>query len=355
MIFLTLRHRQRDEEKRRKKEEKEAKRQREKEQRVDVDAELRKARERDAQARERRRSFNQGGTAPFPSFQGGGVVGGHPATAAAYQTANPGYPATPYTAGYNGVPAATGYESREGKYSTGVGISDLDRQFGELDVGNRESGMARPARYQMEAERTRKLSNNAAGSYPAAYPGVSAQVPNAYPVAPYTNPSPNMRPGDSPQASFISSAYGNSNYAATAQMARPTTPYGGGGAQVYPPGHVMEGRVMTGATTPLSGPGSIPAASGVSYSMGQAPFPPAMHVPDPNTADQGQLAAPEGFSRPINAAQAFTPFEKMKVQDMDELVQSAPRMPAVLQPHDTYQVDCKFTTFRLLHSHLQFN
>ncbi|KAJ7228940.1 hypothetical protein GGX14DRAFT_346039 [Mycena pura] len=312
---------QRDEEKRRKKEEKEAKRQREKEQRVDVDAELRRARERDAQARERRRSFNQGGTAPFP-------------------TANPGYPATPYTAGYNGVPAATGYESREGKYSTGVGISDLDRQFGDLDVGNRESGMARPARYQMEAERTRKLSNNAAGSYPAAYPGVSAQVPNAYPVAPYTNPSPNMRPGDSPQASYISSAYGNSNYAATAQMARPTTPYGG--AQVYPPGHVMEGRLMQGATPPLSGPGSIPAASGVSYSMGQAPFPTAMHVPDPNTADQGQLAAPEGFSRPINAAQAFTPFEKMKVQDMDDLVQNAPRMPAVLQPHDTYQADCNF-------------
>jgi hypothetical protein len=64
-----------------------------------------------------------------------------------------------------------------------------------------------------------------------------------------------------------------------------------------------------------------------------------MQMADPNAADQGQLAAPEGFSRPINAAQAFTPFETMKIQDMDDLIQNAPRMPVVLGTHDVFASD----------------
>ncbi|KAJ7688445.1 hypothetical protein B0H17DRAFT_1169540 [Mycena rosella] len=360
---------QRDEEKRRKKEEKEAKRQREKEQRSsqtfggDADSELRKARERDAQAmatRERRKSFNQPGGVPssmaFPTSGGGG----YPAVGATgYPPANPGYPATPYTAGYNGVPAvAQGYEQRDRKYSTGAGISNLDQQFGDLDLdrygGDRErkvSGLSRPSRYQTETERVRKVSSNlgerpaynTAGSYPSgAYPSAyPTQAGNPYPASQYSHPSPNMRPGESPQVAFASSTYGNSNYpAAAASMARPTTPYGGGQVAVYPPGHIMEGRPIPGATPPIPGVGA-PGGMG-SYNpagQAQAPFPGAMQMPDPNAADQGQLAAPEGFSRPINAAQAYTPFETMKIQDMDDLIQNAPRMPAVLGPHDVFASD----------------
>ncbi|KAJ7507467.1 hypothetical protein B0H11DRAFT_1967227 [Mycena galericulata] len=352
---------QRDEEKRRKKEEKEAKRQREKEQRSgqgygDADNELRKARERDAEAmaaRQRRSSFNQGAvpnSMAFPSS--GGVSGGYPAVGAAgYPPANPGYPTTPYTAGYNGVPAAVpAYDQRDRKYSTSAGFSDLNRQFEDLDVGGDRdrpvNGMSRPTRYQAEPERSRKASGNfgerptfnSTGSYPSgAYPtAYSAQMPgNQYPQSQYSNPSPNMRPGESPQVPYASSTY-TANYppAAGPQMAWPTTPYGGG--QVYPPGHIMEGRPMPRATTPIPGAG---AALGASYPTGQAPFPTGMQMPDPNAADQGQLAAPEGFSRPINAAQAYTPFETMKIQDMDDLIQNAPRMPAVLQPHDVYPSD----------------
>ncbi|KAJ7068008.1 hypothetical protein C8F01DRAFT_586101 [Mycena amicta] len=280
---------QRTEEKRRKKEEKEAKRQREKEQRMTdtaADADLRRARERDAQAttRERRKSFNQGVAAPgaqaFP--------------------ANPNYPTTPYTAGYN--------------------VADLNQQFGEMDVA---TGMARPLRYQTDAERTRKISNNITqqAPYVAAYPA-------------YGNPSPNMRPAETAQAA---SAYGNTtvtypaNYPPAAAMGRPTTPYTG---SIYPPGHMMEGKPM-GTTPPIPGV----ATSASSYTSAQAGVYPQMQMPVPDTTDQGQLPSPEGFNRPVNTALAFTPFEKMKVQDMTELVLSAPRMPVALQPHDVYPSD----------------
>ncbi|KAJ7276143.1 hypothetical protein B0H12DRAFT_1083793 [Mycena haematopus] len=343
---------QRDEEKRRKKEEKEAKRQREKEQRngqgySDADNELRKARERDAQTMGRRKSFNQGAVPNSLAFPGSS--GGYPAVTGAtgYPPNNAGYPTTPYTAGYNGVPPS-GYDQRERKYSTGV--SDLDRQFGDMGLdrngeyglGERErkvSGLSRPRTYQAEAERARKMSNNfgersayqTTGSYPstgysntAAYP---TQTGAPYPSA-YSNTSPNMRPGESPQVPYPPPR---------GSMPRPTTPYGGpGGAlpygsgqAVYPPGHIMEGKPIPGATPTI--PGAVPGA--------YAPFPQQMGMVEPTTNDQGQLAAPEGFSRPINAAQAFTPFEKMKVQDMDSIVDNPPRMPAVLQPHDVFPSD----------------
>ncbi|KAJ7638584.1 hypothetical protein FB45DRAFT_903294 [Roridomyces roridus] len=344
---------QRDEEKRRKKEEKEAKRQREKEQRgADADSELRKARERDAEARQRRGSFNQGANSmAFPPAAGGG----YPTASPGYPTTNPGYPpATPYTAGYNGA-APTPYDQRDRKYSTGGGIPDLNRQFEDLgiDRSGEHTGLPRPARYQTEAERTRKVSSNFGGDRPA-YPAAGPYAPAAGPYAPAGGPypptypaqtpagqyppsqfsaSPNMRtPGETPQLPYTTPAYA-ANYppaAAAPPMARPTTPYGGAGAaapQYYPPNHVLSGQPIARATTPI--PGAPPA-------MG--PYPPGMQNPDPNV-DQGQLAAPEGFSRPVNAAQAFTPFEPMKIQDMDELVQNVSRMPAVLGPHDVYSTD----------------
>lgn len=49
---------------------------------------------------------------------------------------------------------------------------------------------------------------------------------------------------------------------------------------------------------------------------------------------------PEGFARPPNLAQPYTPFDPMKVLEMDELeVLAPPRMPVVLGPHDVYPED----------------
>jgi hypothetical protein len=52
-----------------------------------------------------------------------------------------------------------------------------------------------------------------------------------------------------------------------------------------------------------------------------------------------QLAAPEAFSRPPNAAQPYTPFNVMRVQDMDDFYDQIPRMPLVLDTHDVYHQD----------------
>lgn len=51
------------------------------------------------------------------------------------------------------------------------------------------------------------------------------------------------------------------------------------------------------------------------------------------------LPPPEGFSRPPSSAQSYTHFENFKVQDVDDLMQSMPRMPAVLTTHDVYHQD----------------
>ncbi|KAI9067660.1 hypothetical protein FKP32DRAFT_1672946 [Trametes sanguinea] len=56
-------------------------------------------------------------------------------------------------------------------------------------------------------------------------------------------------------------------------------------------------------------------------------------------AQQGMLTVPEGFGRPPNRAQPYTHFDIMKIQDMDELLEAIPRMPAVLVPHDVYHED----------------
>ncbi|KAF7331865.1 hypothetical protein MKEN_00066600 [Mycena kentingensis (nom. inval.)] len=326
---------QRDEEKRRKKEEKEAKRQREKGIRAGVDhgdAELRKARERDAQAaaKERRKSFNQGqGMQPFPT------AGANP-----YQPANPGYPTTPYTAGYAVPPSAGLYEPRERK--TSANVTDLNQQFGEMGLGMAGQPMPRPAQYQTDAERTRKMSGNFGqpGAYPpntygaSPYPAYPAGAPG-YPATanPYSNPSPSMRPGESPQPPYSTTTYVNASYPAGTVPGHPATPYAGA---VYPPGHVMEGKpIPAGATPP------IPPSAAASY-MTAGPPPagyPQMQVPVADSGDQGQLPAPEGFSRPVNTHQLFTPFEKMKVQDMNELVINAPRMPVALQSHDVLPSD----------------
>lgn len=87
-------------------------------------------------------------------------------------------------------------------------------------------------------------------------------------------------------------------------------------------------------------------AGGGHISRGPSPSPYGANPPgaypgsaqSPN-ADQGMLPAPEGFSRPPNAAQSYTNFETMKIQDMEEFLEQIPRMPLVLVPHDVYHED----------------
>jgi hypothetical protein len=379
-LFINLfLNRQRDEEKRRRKEEKESRRIREKDligqTRTDVDHELRKAREKDAQAavsRERRKSFNQGapgapgalpGSLAFPTSVGGG---------------NPGYTGYPAYTSTGGAPP----------YGRSTGVGDLDRQFGDLDLdrnreygGERErkiSGLGRPRKYSINesaAERARKISGNFSGDRPGVYntPGTYPSVPgpytrpypsaagavNPYPTAgsQYPMPSPGIRPGEAPYAPAATSAYSSSNYPSSPgrgmggadALVRPTTPYGSVGSassQGYPRGHILDGQATgprSRATTPI--PGAM-GSSSVTFPSGPVPFPqPTIPGASPNLSKQvafpgeAQLAAPEGFSRPINAAQPYTPFETMKIQDMDDFAEHIPRMPLVLQPHDVYHED----------------
>lgn len=339
-------NRQRDEEKRRKKEEKESsKRLREKERQARED-ELRKARDRDA-ARMRRPSFNQGN---LPSGVGSGGYG-------------PG--------------SYAGYD-RDSKYSASGGVGDLDRRFGDMGLDRsdydreRDASLGRPRKYSMsDPNKTRGVSGNfddrsnpyGPGSYPstnAGYPSTTATGPysptplggaHSYPGTgtPY-NPagaSPNMR-----SAQFTNTAgpgYPSTGYPSSPgrsdPYARSTSPFpGAGNSGVYPRGHILEGQPIpprSRATTPV--PGSMPGGGGPGM-----PFPSSHTFPQPNApgvgggafpGDSQQLAAPEGFSRPINAAQPYTPFETMKIQNMDDFAERIPRMPLVLQPHDVYHED----------------
>ncbi|KAK7060259.1 hypothetical protein VNI00_001024 [Paramarasmius palmivorus] len=375
---------QRAEDKRRRKEEKEsAKMLRDKERlnqaRYD-DQDLYHARQQDAVTRERRKSFNAG--VAFP-----GAAGGY-APSSPYQGA---YPQPPHS------PGPTGY-ARERKYSSGGGLlSDLDRQFNDLGVNDERiagPGMARPRKYSTHesaaaAERARRMSGNFGPERPlSAYGGAAgSHSPNtgsAYPPRPYSrnagaypatsqyaNPSPNLRSAEPayvpPHAPRPSSPYGSANYPpspnyAADPYARAASPFAPGGTvpDVYPPGHIMEGQPIarSRATTPLPGTVPVPPVGGYASSAGGVggvgvAFPqsgayPPQHIPgspQPGAlgghaaSAAGQLAAPECFSRPMNAAHPYTPFDPMKIQDMEDFYDHIPRMPAVLQAHDMFNED----------------
>lgn len=69
-------------------------------------------------------------------------------------------------------------------------------------------------------------------------------------------------------------------------------------------------------------------------------FPSSPRMPGAATGGESlQLAAPEAFSRPPNAAQPYTPFSVMRIQDMDKFYDQIPRMPLVLDTHDVYHQD----------------
>ena len=329
---LSTHIRGREEEKRWKKEE--AKR----------DADLRNARERDAQARERRRSFT-----PNPPSVGYASSGGYP----------PSYGP--------GVPGSTAYAASTGSYSA------LERQFSDLDLdhkdrnrdrdytGERERKLSRPSKYTASeggGDRPRTISGNL-GPRPDTYE-TSYGLPGPYgnsstrsyssgsgPPYPSPNPraSPNLRGGDLPYApqSIPGAGYPGTNYTSSpiprplSSIGRSTTPFGGGA----PPGAYPRSR----PTSPMPGAPVGPGAPAGPYFPGPAAFPqapPNMPVPGqaPGAPSQ-QLAAPEGFSRPVNGANTFPPFDIIKLQDMDKFWHEVPRMPAVLKPHDVFETDWK--------------
>jgi hypothetical protein len=352
-----LRDWQRSEEKRRKKEEKESMkllrekdRERYNQGRYDNDPDLRMARERDAVSLSRRRSFNQGvpPSVGFPTS-----TGGYPPQAPGYvgSDRNPGYavsgaPGTQYATSSPNM----GY-ARERKYSTGGTLAEQFADLGfEHDASDRipPGGFARPRKYSTHeavAERARRMSGNfgierppSAGGYAKPY------IPGGAGVA-YSNPSPGLRSVDPPYATAPrpSSPYGNMPYPSSAVQdpygARTASPYHRSaspfaGGEIYPPGHIMEGRSAAGPTirsranSPMPGmPPTLPGMPGMSPSFGAA------------SPSAGTLTAPDCFLRPINAAHPYTPFEPMKIQDMDLFLETVPRMPIVLQTHDVYNED----------------
>lgn len=288
--------------------------------------------------------------------------------------------ASPY--GPNPGATASAYV-RDRKYSTGGGVlSGVDGQFGDMNLdrdrehgGDKASGLGRPRKYSTNdgptaTERARTISGNY-GDRPSPYSAAGTYAPS---IGPYSRPysaapgsannypgsgsqypghSPNMRPSEVPYVPPQTQGYSNPNYPTSSPnrsgadpYARSTTPFGSGGGPgssplVYPRGHVMEGQPVprSRATTPIPGtmgPPGFPSAPIPFPQPGTSP-----HMPEARAfpSEGGRLAAPEGFSRPINAAQPYTPFETMKIQDMDDFIDHIPRMPLVLQPHDVYHED----------------
>ena len=68
---------------------------------------------------------------------------------------------------------------------------------------------------------------------------------------------------------------------------------------------------------------------------GGMPLPPEMTYADRSL----QPALPESFSRPVNKGISFPPFDPIKIQEMDEIIDRLPKLPLVLQSHDVNHHD----------------
>ena len=179
-------------------------------------------------------------------------------------------------------------------------------------------------------------------------------LPNTKPISPYHGGG-NLPPTPS------STYYSNPNYGSTYnEVERKMGDLGiGGKANEYHSRKKNTGyQPAPGGDYPAGTPGSHYTTSTVPshspyhqttaiqpgtrdpYNRGPSPSPygtPAYQPPP--LQEEVMLPPPEGFSRPPNAAQPYTYFENLKVQDLDLLVENMPRMPAVLTTHDVYHQD----------------
>ena len=203
----------------------------------------------------------------------------------------------------------------------------------------------------------------------------SGALPNNKPISPYhsggvlpsTNKpvSPYRGGGNLPGTTTSSTYYSNPNYgSAYSEAERKMGDLGiGSKAAEYNSRRKSTGyQTATGGDYPSGTPGSHYTTTTIQshspyhstntvlqpqtstrdpYNRGPSPSPygtPAYQPPP--LQDEVMLPPPEGFSRPPSAAQSYTHFENLKIQDIDDLVaQSMPRMPAVLTTHDVYHED----------------
>jgi hypothetical protein len=230
-------------------------------------------------------------------------------------------------------------------YATTAGYGEMERKFGEMQP--------------FERERRVSTSGPPQGNHSSVGYGPSAQMGGH---------------GRAPSGPYTTGGHGDYGTNAPARPRSPFSPaIGPGGGYVYPKGHVMEGQPIhnAGNATPASSgyahiggqPGSDYQQQPMNSIMGgvPVPFPPSHGVlphsqaASPNMSGRGlpggesaygqhqqpapQLPAPEGFSRPINAALSYLPFEPMKIQEMEDFAVKLPKMPLVLQMHDVYPED----------------
>jgi hypothetical protein len=209
--------------------------------------------------------------------------------------------------------------------STGAagGSIDLNRQFAELDMGGRERKLSRPG--------VRRMSN-ASNERPTVYPA-SANMQPVQPAVPYvtvpsgaetsfippTAGSTYIQPTGTRERSFMAPNVTHTTAHGYARSASPNAVVLPGGASYQPPS-----RAPSPAIVPQPG---YPQVGIPGYSRS---------IPD---ASQQQLVAPDGFMRPINAALPYTPFEPMKIQEMDDFLDHRPQIPLVLKHHDVYTED----------------
>lgn len=210
-----------------------------------------------------------------------------------------------------------------------------------------------------------------AGGIYASEPGYAGYT--AAGAEPYRAPSPYGASAAAPYGPRAPSPYGAGGagggaYAAAQSRSRAPSPVG-----VYPRGPISRAASPVGgyiprgaisrAASPVGGyvprgaisrapspmmPGSaaygVPSPSFPQPGIGGAggyPSSPNMSSPAALAGSGGygarepeQLAAPPGFSRSPSAAQAYSPFDTIKIQEMDDFVSShsIPKMPLVLQP-----------------------
>ena len=186
----------------------------------------------------------------------------------------------------------SGYNPNLYNYSPAGGPADLDRRFGDMGI-DKQSPLGRPRKYSSNE------GDPTAGGAHSISPYGSPYANPGYPANTRSSTYPSYGPASSPNA-------------------RPTD---------FPPR----------STTPVPGP-----AAGIGMPQPTIPNTGGPPYTSPVTfgAEQPQqLAAPEAFSRPVNAAQPYTPFETTKIQDMDDFPDNMPRLPLALQSHDVFHED----------------